>query len=54
MNGSSLTRITERPGRLKYIVPIRRSTLPLRRPPRNYINSSLVKKRNSRHEKIKT
>jgi hypothetical protein len=45
MIGSSLTRITERPGKLMYIVQIRSDTLPLRRPPKVSSNLSLVLKK---------
>jgi hypothetical protein len=54
MNGSNLTNFIERPGRFMYIVPIRSDTLPLKRRQKNYINLSLVQKKNSRREKIKT
>jgi hypothetical protein len=42
MNGSNLTEITERLG---FIEMILRDTLPLRKPQRNFINSSLVRRR---------
>jgi hypothetical protein len=47
MNGSNLTKITERLGKSKFIAPIIRDTLPLRKPQRNYLISSLVRRRTS-------
>jgi len=54
MNGFNLTKITERLGKEKLIALMLRDTLPLRKPQRSFINSSLVRRRISGRKKIKT